>query len=111
MQQLTYRIKQYPCIEGPGPGRLAVLGEEPVAPPGRGGIFYIGRAYVGHAEISAEAGFGVRAEGFEHGEIGGVGVFRVGVAVADEERYLGEGRGEDALGWDTGEEDGGGEVL
>ena len=56
-------------IDGQGSGRsgLAVLGEEPVAPPGRGGVYYVGRRDVGHTGVSAEAGFGIGPEGFEHG--------------------------------------------
>ena len=47
--------------------RRVVLGEEPVAPPGGGGVGDVGWGDVDHAGVGAEAGAGLGTEGLEHG--------------------------------------------
>ena len=88
-----------------------MLGEEPVAPPGGSGVGEVRGRGVAEAGVGAEVSVGVGAERFEESMVRGVGIFGVGVAVAEEQRYVRECGGEDALGWNAGECDAGGEEF
>lgn len=63
------------------------------------------------AGVGAEVSVGVGAEGFEECMVGGVGVFGVGVAVAEEQRDFCECGCQDSLGWNTGKGDACGEEF
>src|SRR5713226_1290301 len=90
-----------------------MLGEEPGSPPvpGWGWGEDVRRIGVGEVVVLAEAGFGglVSLEGGEHDAVGGEGVLGVGGAVGDEDGCAGEPGCGGALGWDSGEQDCGGE--